>query len=175
MSTDSKQNFIKTINHQQPDKVVVDFGSTAVTGIHVLVVEKLRDYYGLAKKPVKIIEPYQMLGEIDSELIGAMDIDVIGVYGAKNMFGAPNEDWKLHKTLWGQEVFLPGTFNYTYNSNGDILMYPEGDTTQPPSGMMPKTGFFFDALNRQEPIDDSTLKLEDNLEEFTPVSEKDLA
>jgi hypothetical protein len=175
MSTDSKQNFIKTINHQQPDKVVVDFGSTAVTGIHVLVVEKLRDYYGLAKKPVKVIEPYQMLGEIDSELIGAMDIDVIGVFGAKNMFGVPNEDWKLHKTLWGQEVLLPGTFNYTYNSNGDILMYPEGDTTQPPSGMMPKTGFFFDALNRQEPIDDSTLKLEDNLEEFTPVSEKDLA
>ena len=32
--------------------------------------------------------------------------------------------------------------------------------------MMPKTGYFFDAIDRQEPIDDSTLKLEDNLEEF---------
>ena len=59
------RTFLKTINHQQPDKVVVDFGSTAVTGIHVLVVEKLREYYGLEKKPVKVIEPYQMLGEID--------------------------------------------------------------------------------------------------------------
>jgi hypothetical protein len=175
MKATSRENFIKTINHQQPDRVVVDFGSTAVTGIHVLVVEKLRNYYGLEKKPVKVIEPYQMLGEIDSELIRAMDIDVIGLFGAKNMFGVPNEDWKLHKTLWGQEVFFPGTFNYTYNSNGDILMYPEGDTTQPPSGMMPKTGYFFDALNRQEPIDDSKLKVEDNLEEFNHITDSELA
>ena len=72
MSASSKQNFIKTINHQQPEKVVVDFGSTAVTGIHVLIVEKLRDYYGLEKKPVKVIEPYQMLGEIDSDLLREM-------------------------------------------------------------------------------------------------------
>lgn len=40
--------------------------------------------------------------------------------------------------------------------------------------MMPKTGFFFDALNRQKPIDNSELKVEDNLEEFTPVTAHDL-
>jgi hypothetical protein len=175
MNSDSRQNFLKTINHKQPDKVVVDFGSTGVTGIHVLIVEKLRDYYGLEKKPVRVVEPYQMLGEIDSELIKAMDIDVIGLFSAKNMFGIPNENWKVHKTLWGQEVLFPGSFNYTYNSNGDILMYPEGDTSVPPSGMMPKTGFFFDALDRQKPIDDSTLKVEDNLEEFSHITEPELA
>jgi hypothetical protein len=174
MPTSSRQNFIRTINHQQPDKVVVDFGSTAVTGIHVLIIEKLREYYGLEKKPVKVIEPYQMLGEIDSELIEAMDIDVIGLFPAKNMFGVPNENWKVHKTLWNQDVMFPGNFNYTYNSNGDILMYPEGDTSQPPSGMMPKSGYFFDALNRQQPIDDTTLKVEDNLEEFNPITEQEL-
>jgi hypothetical protein len=175
MKTTSKENFIRTINHQQPDKVVVDFGSTAVTGIHVLIVEKLREYYGLEKRPVKVIEPYQMLGEIDSELINLMEIDVIGLVSAKNMFGVPNEGWKVHKTLWGQEVLFPCNFNYTYNSNGDILMYPEGDTSQPPSGMMPKSGYFFDALNRQGPIDDSNLKIEDNLEEFGHITKEDLA
>lgn len=175
MSATSKQNFLKTINHQQPDKVVSDFGSTSVTGIHVLIVEKLRKYYGLEKKPVKVIEPYQMLGEMDAELLNAMDLDVIGLYGAKNMFGVPNENWKVHKTLWGQEVLFPENFNYTYNDNGDILMYPEGDTSVPPSGMMPKTGYFFDALNRQQPVDDSTLKVEDNLEEFGYVTVQDLA
>ena len=142
MNSTSRENFIKTINHQQPDKVVVDFGSTAVTGIHVLIVEKLRDYFELEKKPVKVIEPYQMLGEIDPELIKAMDIDIIGLFSAKNMFGVPNENWKVHKTPWGQEVLFPGSFNYTYNINGDILMYPEGDTSVPPSGMMPKSGYF---------------------------------
>ena len=107
MHTSSRENFLKTINHKQPDKVVVDFGSTAVTGIHVLIVEKLRNYYGLEKKPVKVVEPYQMLGEMEPDLIQAMDIDVIGLFSAKNMFGVPNENWKVHKTLWGQEVLSP--------------------------------------------------------------------
>jgi hypothetical protein len=53
-------------------------------------------------------------------------------------------------------------------------MYPEGDTSQPPSGMMPKSGYFFDALNRQEPIDDSNLTVEDNLEEFGYITENEL-
>jgi len=81
MANTSKENFLRTINHHQPDKVVVDFGSTAVTGIHVLIVEKLREYYGLEKRPVKVIEPYQMLGEVDDELIKEMGIDVVGLYG----------------------------------------------------------------------------------------------
>jgi Uroporphyrinogen decarboxylase (URO-D) len=175
MLSSSRQNFLKTVNHKQPDKVVVDFGSTSVTGIHVLIVEKLREYYGLEKRPVKVVEPYQMLGEIDSDLIKEMDIDVVGLFSAKNMFGVANENWKVHKTLWGQEVLFPGNFNYTYNNNGDILMYPEGDTSVPPSGMMPKTGYFFDAIDRQKPIDDSTIKVEDNLEEFGYITEQEVA
>jgi len=170
----SKENFLRTINHLQPSKIVVDFGSTAVTGIHALIVEKLRDYYGLEKHPVKIIEPYQMLGEVEPDLVRAMDIDVIGIFGAKNMFGIPNENWKQHRTLWGQEVLFPGDFNYSYNNNGDILIYPEGDRSVPPSGMMPKSGYFFDAIERQEPIDESKLKVADNLEEFGPITESEL-
>ncbi len=174
MTSSSKQNFKATINHKQPDRVVVDFGATPVTGIHAVIVEKLREYFGLEKKPVKIIEPYQMLGELDSDLIREMNIDVIGLGGEKNMFGIENKDWKIHRTFWGQEVLFPGGFNYTYNNNGDILIHPEGDTSVPPSAMMPKTGYFFDALDRQSPIDDSTLRVEDNLEEFSRVTGHDL-
>jgi hypothetical protein len=46
----SKEQLQKTLNHEQPDKIVVDFGSTAVTGIHVKIIEELRNYYGLEKK-----------------------------------------------------------------------------------------------------------------------------
>ena len=86
----------------------------------MLVVEKLREYYGLEKKPVKVIEPYQMLGEIDSDLLREMGIDVIGLYGPKNMFGVPNENWKVHKTLWGQEVLFPGEFQLYQKQQTEI-------------------------------------------------------
>ncbi len=173
MSSKSRENFSRTINHTQPGRIVVDFGATTVTGIHVLIVEKLREYYGLERRPVKVIEPYQMLGEIDEELLKRMNIDVIGLFGEKNMFGISNKDWKVHKTIWGQEVLLPGEFNCPFNSNGDILMYPEGDISARPSAMMPKSGYFFDAIERQGPINEESL-LEDNLEEFGRITEDDL-
>jgi hypothetical protein len=175
MKNNSKENFIKTINHKQPERLVVDFGATGVTGIHALVIEKLRNYYGLERRPVKITEPYQMLGEVDDELIREIGIDVIGISGAKNMFGIPNDCWKTDRTLWGQEVLFPARFNYTYNKEGGIFIYPEGDTSVPPCAVMPASGYFFDAIERQEPIDESTLRVEDNLEEFGYITDADLA
>ncbi|MFA9389609.1 MAG: uroporphyrinogen decarboxylase family protein [Prolixibacteraceae bacterium] len=171
----SQEQFHKTINHIQPDKVVVDFGSTAVTGIHVQVVEKLRNHYGLENRPVKVIDPYQMLGEVDRELIDAIGIDIVRAWNTDDMFGInhsqPN---RLFKTFWGQEVLLPEAYQPIFNENGDLIVYPKGDTSVPPSGRMPKTGFFFDSIVRQEPIDESQLNIEDNLEEFELLSEEKL-
>ncbi len=166
---------VKTaLAHQATDKVPVDFGATAVTGIHVKIVDFLREHYGLEKRPVKLIEPYQMLGEIDDELMEAMNIDVTGLYGENNMFGFPNRDWKEFKTNWGQVLLVPGDFNYTRDKDGSILIYPQGDTDFSPTAKMPEKGFFFDALNRQTTIDDSKLDPEDNLEEFNILKDEDL-
>jgi len=40
---------------------------------------------------------------------------------------------------------------------------------------MPKTGYFFDSIVRQPPIVEERLDPADNLEEFGPFSEDDLA
>ena len=64
----SRDNFIKTLNHEQPERVVVDFGATPVTGIHVRMVEQLREHFGLAKRPVKANEPFQMLAMVEEDL-----------------------------------------------------------------------------------------------------------
>ncbi len=160
--------------HRQPDAVPIDFGGTAVTGIHVTCVAALRDYYGLEKRPVMIHEPYQMLGWIDEDLKLALGIDVQGVFPYGTLFGFTNENWKPWR-YDGLEVLVPGNFNTTVDENGDLLIYPEGDTSVPPSGRMPKGGYFFDTIVRQQPIDEERLDPEDNLEEFTPVSDAYLA
>ncbi len=171
----SKENFKKTVNHQQPDRLVVDFGGTAVTGIHVLAVENLRNYYGLEKRPVRVIEPYQMLGEIDEDLKQIIGVDVEGVFGKENMFGFNNDGpFKEFKTCWNQTVLVPENFNTRIDAKGDLLMYPAGDMEVPPSAIMPQNGYFFDAIIRQKPIVEEQLQVEDNLEEFGLVSEADL-
>ena len=146
----SLSNFKKSVNHKQPDELVVDFGSTAVTGIHVLAVKRLREYYGLEKKPVRVIEPFQMLGEIDDELAEIMQVDVTAAWGSDSMFGFYNHaPFKTIKTPWGQEVLVPENFNVTTDEKGDVLVHPGGDTSTAPSGRMPNRGYFFDAIIRQ--------------------------
>lgn len=162
-----------TLSHRQPDRIPIDFGGTAVTGIHASCVAALRDYYGLEKRLVKVHEPYQMLGWVDDDLKDAMGIDVEGVSRRPTIFGFPTGDWK-EWNFNGLEVLVPGQFNVTTASNGDTLIYPEGDMSVPPSGRMPKDGFFFDSIIRQKPIDDEQLNPADNLEEFKALTEADL-
>jgi hypothetical protein len=42
-------------------------------------------------------------------------------------------------------------------------MYPEGDLSARPSAKMPKGGYFFDTIIRQEPFEEEKLNPEDNL------------
>jgi hypothetical protein len=170
----SKERVLAALNHSQPDAIPVDFGATAVTGIHVNIVAGLRDHYGLEKRRVKVHEPYQMLGYIDEDLKVALGIDVEGVYPPETMFGYRNDGWKAWKLDSGLDVLVGDGFMTTKDSNGDTLIYPKSDLSAPPSGRMPKDGFFFDSIIRQEALDEEKLDPKDNLEEFSSISDRDL-
>jgi len=168
-----RKRVIDAINHRTPDRAPMDFGGSAVTGMHVSCVAKLRDYYGLDKRPVKVCEPYQMLGLIEDDLKEAIGIDVTPLLSRTNMFGFDNRDWKPW-TFNGLEVLAPADFRTTVDEKGDTLIYPKGDVSAPPSGRMPKDGFFFDSIIRQKPIDLDRLNPEDNAEQYTPLTDAQL-
>jgi len=169
-----RERLIRALNHREPDRIPVDFGATAVTGMHVSCVIGLREHYGLDKRPVKVHEPYQMLGLIEEDLKRVLGIDVEGVYAVETLFGFRNENWKPWRMDSGTEVLVSGHLKVIKDANGDTLIFPKGDLSAAPSGRMPKNGFFFDTIVRQEPIDEAKLNPEDNIEEFGPISEKDL-
>ena len=173
----SRERVNRALNHQEPDRVPVDLGASSVTGMQVDTVYNLRQALGLDAPgtPVKVVEPYQMLGEIKPDLMDALGIDVVGLGKPATIFGFKNEGWKPWTTFGGTPVLVPEGFNTDPDENGDILLYPEGDKSVPPSGRMPKGGYYFDSIPRQLPLDDDHLKLEDNLEEFAPISDQDLA
>ncbi len=170
----SRERVRATLNHQAAAPVAIDFGSTGVTGMHVTCVEALREYYGLERRPVKVCEPYQMLGEIEDDLKEVMGVDTVALAAPGTIFGFRNEHWKEFRAPWGQDLLVSQHFNTTQGSSGELLIYPEGDTSATPSGRMPQGGFFFDTIVRQEPVDDATLSPEDNLEEFALFTDADL-
>ena len=176
-TTTSRERVELALAHVEPDRVPLDLGGSAVTGMHVDSVYALRQALGLDAPgtPVKVTEPFQMLGEIEPDLLDALGVDVVGVGLPMNFFGFENEGWKPWTTFDGTPVLVPGAFNTEPDANGDVLMYPEGDRSAPPSARMPNGGFYFDATVRQDPLDDERLDAADNVEEFTPISPAALA
>lgn len=170
----SRERVLTTLAHRQPDRVPVDFGSTFVTGMHVSCVAALRRHFGLEDRPVRVVDCGQMLGEVDDELKDLLGLDVAGVFRKSTKFGFLAENWKPWRMYDGLEVLVPSGFNVTIDANGDTLLYPQGDLSAPPCARMPKDGYFFDAIIRQEPIDETRLDPKDNLEEFGPISDSEL-
>ena len=172
----SRERVNLALNHQHGDRIPLDLGGSPTSGMHVTTVYLLRQALKLDSPgtPVKVIEPYQMLGEIKPDLTEALGVDVVPLGSTKTLFGFENEAWKPWNFFDGTPVLVPEGFNTETEPNGDILMYPEGDKSVPASARMPKNGFFFDAIIRQEAIDDSKLNVEDNLEEFVPISDAEL-
>jgi hypothetical protein len=169
-----RRRVLDAINHRISDRVPVDFGGSAVTGIHASCVAKLRDHYGLERRLVKICEPFQMLGLVEDDLRQAIGVDVAPLFSRTNMFGFQNRDWKPWN-FNGLEVLVPEDFRTaTDPQSGGTLIYPRGDTSARPSGHMPKGGYFFDAIIRQEPIDFDNLDPQDNTEQYTLLTDSQL-
>ena len=164
------------LNHGIPDRVPLDLGSTPVTGMHVSSVYLLRQALGLDSPgtPVKVIDPMQMLGEIQLDLINALGADAVPLQLPMTRFGFPSDGWKPWTLFDGTPVLVPEKFTTEPEPDGSIVLYPEGDRSAPPSARMPKDGFYFDAIIRQETIDDDNLKPEENTEEFSYASDADI-
>ncbi len=172
--TTSKQRVNTTLSHGEPDRVAVDFGATTVTGLHCKIIAGLREYYGLEKRPVEIIEPFQMLGLVDEELKAIMHVDCEHVFGRYDMFGNDATRTHVQRTPWGQEVIISDNIDFTPDGAGNIWVYPHGDRELAPSAVLPEECYFFNAIERVTEVDDATLTPDDNLEEFGSIAQADL-
>ena len=169
----SRSKLQDALNHVE-GIIPLDLGATAVTGMHISCVEALRKHFALPYEPVKVFDPYQMLGLPENDLLEALGVDVGGISSPFNMFGFENNNWKEWKTPWGQNVLIGGDFQVDESENY-FFVYPQGDRSAPPSARLPRSGFFFDTIVRQEPMEEKELCVEDNLEEFSLLSDAVLA
>jgi len=105
----SRQRVETALDHQWPDVVPLDLGASGTTGMHVSSVYQLRQGLGLDPPgvPVKVVEPYQMLGEIAPDLLDRLGIDVVGLGNPVQCSAADMEPRVLKErfgdrlTFWG--------------------------------------------------------------------------
>ena len=74
----------------------------------------------------------------------------------------------------GVDLLVPKECQITDDGKGGYFIYPQGDTSVSPSGHMPAGGFYFDNVERQQPIDEDDMNFMDNCEEYCDVTEDNL-
>lgn len=170
-----KEKLAAALNHEQAP-VLFDIGGLNTTGMHCMVMEELRDYYGLEKKPVRIIEPSQFLGYMEDDLREVLGVETQPLWGSRNCYGF-HMDGEYHewKTPWGQTVLVPEEYKTTVDEKGDTLIYACGDTNYAAAGRMPKGGVYYDNEDRAPEYDEDDYNIEDNLEEFTLFTDEELS
>ncbi|MGE5221500.1 MAG: uroporphyrinogen decarboxylase family protein [Omnitrophica WOR_2 bacterium] len=152
-----RQRLQRTLSHVEPGNVVVDLGSTAITGISASALARLRRALGLKEIPVRVHEPFQILGFVDDDLISALGIDVVGIWPASTMFGYRNDRWKSWRLFDGTDVMIGEGFVITEDEAGNIYLHPNGDPAAPPTGKLPKGGFYFDNIIPKTSVDEAHL------------------
>lgn len=143
----SRERVITALNHQQPDRCPVDLGATAVSGMNISTLTKLREALGLDSHAVKAIEPFQMLGEIEEDLKKAIHCDVVGLWNSGNMMGFSQDTWKTFTMDDGTELLIGSGFACDIMENGNRMVYACGDRSAKYAQCMTKNGSFFDNID----------------------------
>lgn len=169
----SRERVLKSINHEQADKIPIDLGATGQTGISASTLYKFRKALNLPDKRIKVIEPYQILGDVEEDVQKAIGGDVVGLWTPENFMGTRNVNWKNWDMPDGTPTYMSGDFNYKVDSMGNVLAYPQGDIGCDPSMILAAGGSFFNSIDRVAHMNEADLNAKrDFKDDFSVYSEE---
>jgi hypothetical protein len=140
----SRERVRAALAHREPDRVPLDLGSNLTSGIMAHALDRLRRHLGLERRPVRVHEVFQMLGEVEMDVVERLGADILPVEPLVQFFGLRRENWKPWKLWDGTDVLVPGQFAVGVDGEGGWLLHTGGDPAKPVEGRMPRGGFYFD-------------------------------
>lgn len=76
----SRQRLLAALDHEEPDRIPLDLGSTQVTGIHAVAYRRLREVLGLPPEEPQIYDQVQGLALPAQDVIQRLGVDVRGLF-----------------------------------------------------------------------------------------------
>jgi uroporphyrinogen decarboxylase len=73
----SRERILAALNHNQPDRVPVDFSGHRSSGIAAMAYPKLREFLGLPPGPIRVYDVIQQLAVIDEDMLDRFSVDTI--------------------------------------------------------------------------------------------------
>lgn len=136
----SRERVIAALNHQEGDKVPIDFGGTGSSGITAIAYNKLRKYLKLPGQNAKLYDLMQQIVEPELDILEIVKSDVMPLYRLAPRFNIPVDRWKTWNLKDGSECLVPEKYNPVENDKGDYEITEEGKAI----ARMPRDGYYFD-------------------------------
>jgi uroporphyrinogen decarboxylase len=118
-----RQRILAAINHQQTDRVPVDFGGHRSSGIMAIAYRKLREHLGLPRKPIRVYDMIQQLAVIDEDVLERFGVDVIEMGRG---FCQDEHDWKPWILPDGGECLIPAWVDVRKQGDDWLIYSPTG-------------------------------------------------
>jgi hypothetical protein len=148
----SRERVRTALDFREPDRVPIDLGSNLQSGIMAHALDGLRRHLGLPRRRVKVHEVFQMLGEVEPDVVDRLGADILPVEPLVQFFGLRRENWKPWRLWDGTGVLVPGQFDVDVDAEGGWLLHAGGDPARPVEGRMPRGGFYFDMPSLTESL-----------------------
>ena len=87
----SRERVLSALNHQEPDRVPIDFGGHRSSGINAMAYARLKKYMGIKTGDIYVYDMVQQLAIVENQVLDALKIDTIEL-GRGFMLEA--KDWK---------------------------------------------------------------------------------
>lgn len=135
----SRERVLKTLRHEEPDKVPIDFGAMRSTGIMAIAYNRLKAYLGLSGGYTRVYDVPQQLAEPEPAVLERFQVDVVDL---ANTMGRHPEDW----LDWPLPDGSPGQVHrssYPVRRNGEWVLM-DGDRV---AARMPQGVLYFESCN----------------------------
>ena len=119
-----RERVLKTMNHQEPDRIPLDFGGTGMTGMHKSTYYKLRAYLHLPEVEIRTEDVIQQLAVVDEDLalkLGTVCRNVAPRSSALYKMDIRDEgDYTAYTDEWGIDWRKPKVGGFYY----DMTFHP---------------------------------------------------
>ena len=124
-----RQRVQRALRHEPTDRVPIDLGGMASTGIMAVAYARLKDYLGISGGRVRVFDIGQQLAEVEPEILSRFGVDVISL---ENSLGETQPGrWKPWRLPDGTPCEIPADLDLRPDEErGGWLIWENGLPTQ---------------------------------------------
>ena len=123
-----RERVLTALNHEEPDRIPIDLGSTRVSGICLDAYATLLDALGLGQRELRVVDRKQGLAGPDEDVLEALGVDCRPIWTNPPSGGEPpiveEGDYEVFIDEWGCRVSRPRARGLYFDLTEPVMTEP---------------------------------------------------